>query len=68
MGALSRIPCRAGNRSDPSDDSGFEATAPGPWGFKTNDGLISVHEKLHLFREYVFGSVVQDIQRDIRNA
>lgn len=62
------VPCRADRRCDSADGSRFEATAPGPWGFKISDGLISVNEELHSFKQSIFGSIIQDIQRDIPNA
>jgi hypothetical protein len=30
--------------------------------------LISVNEELHSFKQSIFGSIIQDIQRDIPNA
>jgi hypothetical protein len=48
------IPYRADGGSESAVGCMSEATAPGPCEFKTSDGLISVNEDLHLFKQSVF--------------
>jgi len=66
--ALACIPFRSFGGSESVEECRSAATVPEPWGFKTNDGLISCHEQIHLFNVSVFGSVTQDLQSDIPDA